>query len=172
MSTVTVATLNLFHNMGRWDERFPLLLDQLTALRPDVIGLHEVNLGLLEFFQRLLEGVIANCQLFLQISDPNQGPNPREQLARVEGFGHVIIGAELQSLDLHLALGLRSDKHDWNRPGLFAFFDRATQLDPGHLRHHQIGKHQIRLRLVERIERLASIVRHAHTELATHDHLE
>ena len=44
MSTVTVATLNLFANMGRWDERFPLLLDQLTALRPDVIGLQEVNL--------------------------------------------------------------------------------------------------------------------------------
>ncbi len=45
MSTVTVATLNLFHKMGRWDERFPLLLDQLTALRPDVIGLQEVNLA-------------------------------------------------------------------------------------------------------------------------------
>ncbi len=44
MSIVTVATLNLFHNMGRWDERFPLLLDQLTALQPDVIGLQEVNL--------------------------------------------------------------------------------------------------------------------------------
>lgn len=44
MSTVTVASLNLFHNIGRWDERFPLLLDQLTALRPDVIGLQEVNL--------------------------------------------------------------------------------------------------------------------------------
>ena len=42
MSIVTVATLNLFHNMGRWDERFPLLLDQLTALRPDVIGLQNV----------------------------------------------------------------------------------------------------------------------------------
>lgn len=44
MSIITVATLNLFHNMGRWDERFPLLLDQLTALRPDAIGLQEVNL--------------------------------------------------------------------------------------------------------------------------------
>jgi endonuclease/exonuclease/phosphatase family metal-dependent hydrolase len=44
VSIVTVATLNLFHNIGRWDERFPLLLDQLTALRPDAIGLQEVNL--------------------------------------------------------------------------------------------------------------------------------
>ncbi len=45
MSVITVATLNLFHKMGRWDERFPLLLDQLEALRPDIIGLQEVNLA-------------------------------------------------------------------------------------------------------------------------------
>ncbi|MCH7836776.1 MAG: endonuclease/exonuclease/phosphatase family protein [Chloroflexi bacterium] len=44
MSIVSVATLNLFNNMGRWDERLPLLLDQLAALEPDVIGFQEVNL--------------------------------------------------------------------------------------------------------------------------------
>src|SRR4030043_303704 len=42
MSIITVATLNLFGKMGRWDERAPLVLDQLVALRPDVIGLQEV----------------------------------------------------------------------------------------------------------------------------------
>jgi len=45
VSAVTVATLNLFHQIGRWDERSPLLLDQLTALQPDIIGLQEVNLA-------------------------------------------------------------------------------------------------------------------------------
>ncbi len=45
MSTVTVATLNLFHQIGRWEERRPLLLDQLVALAPDVLGLQEVNLA-------------------------------------------------------------------------------------------------------------------------------
>lgn len=44
MTDVTVATLNLFNNMGRWDERFPLLVEQFAELRPDVIGLQEVNL--------------------------------------------------------------------------------------------------------------------------------
>jgi endonuclease/exonuclease/phosphatase family metal-dependent hydrolase len=44
MSTVTVATLNLFANMGRWDERLPLIIDQLVELRPEVIALQEVNL--------------------------------------------------------------------------------------------------------------------------------
>jgi endonuclease/exonuclease/phosphatase family metal-dependent hydrolase len=44
MATVTVATLNLYNKSGRWGERMPLVLDQLVALRPDVIGLQEVDL--------------------------------------------------------------------------------------------------------------------------------
>ena len=44
MSTLTVATLNLFNKMGRWDERLPLVVNQLAALQPDVIGLQEVVL--------------------------------------------------------------------------------------------------------------------------------
>jgi endonuclease/exonuclease/phosphatase family metal-dependent hydrolase len=42
MTIITVATLNLFGKIGRWEERSPLLLDQLAALQPDVIGLQEV----------------------------------------------------------------------------------------------------------------------------------
>jgi endonuclease/exonuclease/phosphatase family metal-dependent hydrolase len=44
MSTVTIATLNLFNKTGRWGERMPLVLEQLDALRPDVIALQEVDL--------------------------------------------------------------------------------------------------------------------------------
>jgi endonuclease/exonuclease/phosphatase family metal-dependent hydrolase len=42
MAVVTVATLNLFNKIGRWEERLPLVLDQLAALQPDVMGLQEV----------------------------------------------------------------------------------------------------------------------------------
>lgn len=44
MTTVTVATLNLFNKTGRWGERMPLVVEQLVALGPDVIGLQEVDL--------------------------------------------------------------------------------------------------------------------------------
>ena len=44
MSTVTVATLNLFNRIGRYEERQPLIIAQFAGLRPDVIGLQEVNL--------------------------------------------------------------------------------------------------------------------------------
>ncbi|HEV8490124.1 MAG TPA: endonuclease/exonuclease/phosphatase family protein [Candidatus Limnocylindrales bacterium] len=37
-----VATLNIRNIADRWDERLPLLLADIRALRPDVIGLQEV----------------------------------------------------------------------------------------------------------------------------------
>jgi endonuclease/exonuclease/phosphatase family metal-dependent hydrolase len=46
MPQVTVATLNLFNRMGEWEQRFPLVIDQLEALTPDVIGFQEVDLGI------------------------------------------------------------------------------------------------------------------------------
>jgi endonuclease/exonuclease/phosphatase family metal-dependent hydrolase len=46
MPQVKVATLNLFNRMGEWDARFPLVLEQLEALAPDVIGFQEIDLGI------------------------------------------------------------------------------------------------------------------------------
>ncbi|MEO7665947.1 MAG: endonuclease/exonuclease/phosphatase family protein [Dehalococcoidia bacterium] len=46
MPSVKVATLNLFNRMGEWDDRFPLVIDQLEGLAPDVLGLQEVDLGI------------------------------------------------------------------------------------------------------------------------------
>jgi len=46
MVTITVATLNLFNRMGRWEARAPLIVQQLLELEPDVIALQEVDLML------------------------------------------------------------------------------------------------------------------------------
>jgi endonuclease/exonuclease/phosphatase family metal-dependent hydrolase len=42
MDQVHVATLNLRNLADRWDERLPLLLADMAALQPDLIGLQEV----------------------------------------------------------------------------------------------------------------------------------
>lgn len=46
MPRIKIATLNLFNRMGDWDSRMPLVVEQLEALSPDVIGLQEVDLGI------------------------------------------------------------------------------------------------------------------------------
>ena len=42
MPTILVATLNIRNIADRWRERLPLLLQDMAALQPDVIGLQEV----------------------------------------------------------------------------------------------------------------------------------
>jgi len=42
MPRLLVATLNILNLADRWDERLPLLLAEMAALQPDLIGLQEV----------------------------------------------------------------------------------------------------------------------------------
>jgi endonuclease/exonuclease/phosphatase family metal-dependent hydrolase len=42
MTRLLVATLNILNLADRWDERLPLLLAEMAALQPDLIGLQEV----------------------------------------------------------------------------------------------------------------------------------
>jgi len=42
MTRVRVATLNILNLADRWEERLPLLLADVAALRPDLLGLQEV----------------------------------------------------------------------------------------------------------------------------------
>lgn len=41
--TIRVGTLNLRNTSDRWSERKPILLEQLSALEPDMIGLQELR---------------------------------------------------------------------------------------------------------------------------------
>ena len=42
MSSLRIATLNIRNLADRWDERLPLLLADMAALQPDLLGLQEV----------------------------------------------------------------------------------------------------------------------------------
>jgi endonuclease/exonuclease/phosphatase family metal-dependent hydrolase len=42
MDSLLVATLNIRNLADRWDERLPLILADMSALQPDVLGLQEV----------------------------------------------------------------------------------------------------------------------------------
>src|SRR5437879_13298799 len=42
VSRLQVATLNIRNLADRWDERLPLILADMAALQPDVLGLQEV----------------------------------------------------------------------------------------------------------------------------------
>lgn len=41
-----VMTINLRHNLDFWEERFPLIADEIVRLKPDLIGLQEMEIGI------------------------------------------------------------------------------------------------------------------------------
>lgn len=43
--TLSVMSINLRHNSDWWEERFPLIADEIARLKPDLIGLQEVEIG-------------------------------------------------------------------------------------------------------------------------------
>ena len=44
MIEFSIVTINILNNLSLWDERAPLLLEQLAALNPDLIAMQEVSL--------------------------------------------------------------------------------------------------------------------------------
>lgn len=83
MTNIKVATLNLFNKVGRWGERLPLVVDQLVALQPDVIGLQEVDL--------IIDQGMSLCRLV----NANVGEAPRY---RVYHMGRPGRAAHVQGL--------------------------------------------------------------------------
>ena len=44
--TLKVMSINIRHNSDFWEERFPLIADEIVRLEPDLIGLQEVEIGI------------------------------------------------------------------------------------------------------------------------------
>lgn len=45
-TTLKVMTINIRHNKDYWEERFPMIADEIVRLEPDLIGLQEVLIGI------------------------------------------------------------------------------------------------------------------------------
>lgn len=44
--TLKVMTINVRHNADFWEERFPLIADEIVRLAPDLIGIQEMEIGI------------------------------------------------------------------------------------------------------------------------------
>lgn len=42
--TLKIVTINLRHDVDQWERRFPLIADEIARLKPDIIGLQEVEI--------------------------------------------------------------------------------------------------------------------------------
>lgn len=97
--TVKVMTMNLRHDVDFWEERFPMIADEIVRLQPDFIGLQEVELAQ-DQTQVLLDAIAAR--------DPALRYHAHEEsktgLAAISGEGiasfsrHPVLGASMVDL--------------------------------------------------------------------------
>src|SRR5207247_8909650 len=81
-------------------------------------------------------------ELLPRAGTPQHRANPRQELAQAEGLGHVVIGAQLQSLDAIGFLAAGGQHDDGNVEPLGA--QLAADVPAAHARHHDVEKEQVR----------------------------
>ena len=90
--------------------------------------------------------------------------HPRDQLARAEGLGDIVVGAAVEAAQLVAFLAARGQHDD----GHAARFRHAPQLpadlDAGEQRQHPVEQHQVRLLLARQQQRLLAVARFGHAE--------
>ena len=80
--------------------------------------------------------------------------DPRDELARVERLGHVVVGAQLQPDDLVHVVAARGE-HDDRQVALLA--QSAAHFPAVELGHHQVEHEQVGLALAHLVERFLAV---------------
>ncbi|HXI80288.1 MAG TPA: endonuclease/exonuclease/phosphatase family protein [Verrucomicrobiae bacterium] len=94
MDRLHVATLNIRNLADRWDERLPLILADMAALQPDVLGLQEVVYVLQQ--DRLI-GAAGEGRY-----DPHRGWAGRPEYGNAMLVRQPLAATEVERLDLEL----------------------------------------------------------------------
>ena len=92
---------------------------------------------------------------------PQDRLHPRHQLASVERFGHVVVGAELEADNLVHVVTARGE-HDDRQVALLA--QTAADLPAVDLGHHQVEHQQVGFRDAHLFERFATVARRFNRE--------
>src|SRR5271165_2216247 len=84
--------------------------------------------------------------------------NAGQQFATAERLGDVVIGSGIQRLDLAALLAANREHDDRD---LRNFAELAAQLDAVHVRHSEVGDHQVGDEVLHDFERGFTVVGHA-----------
>ena len=81
---------------------------------------------------------------------PQDGAHPRQQLARVERLGQVVVGAELEPDDLVDVVALGGEHDDRRVGALGQRADAAADLEPVDAGEHDVEQHHVEVALLQR----------------------
>ena len=121
------------------------------------LGLDKPLLRHFKVVERRCESLVAGCEVAPRSMKCCVRSGTSKKLSRVEGLRNVVICAELESLDLHLALRFRRNEHYGDLVQTFVGLDCFAEFDPGHLRHHDVADDEIRNESLKLVHCLSSV---------------
>ena len=140
-----VASHDQLRELRREEALEPSQAVELRHLLPHALFQRLVPLRELGRLQ--LDGVV-------EVLDPDQRADARQELRLIHGLGQEVVGPGLEPAD-PLLRGIEGGHHHHGqdpRGGVVA--DLATHLVPAHLRHHHVQEHQVGRFLLHLEERL------------------
>lgn len=141
---IRVGTLNLRNTSDRWPERYPLLIEQLSALNPDIIGFQELRRPSLQG-RRIERGANA-----VTLEGQRRYRLYRQWKTGLRWLWEgLAILTELPVIE-HERLDLRGGNRIAQRVRVALSGGRVLDFYNTHL-HHSSGDHDLRTRQAERI---------------------
>ena len=136
------------------------LLDPFLEVAPVVEARERVGLRHVpQPFVGLEQLAFALLQLVLEALDAQHRREPRLQLGEVDRLRDVVVGTGLESLDLVLRRIEGRLHDDRDEREVVVAFDAARDFDPVDLGHHDVEQDQIRVFLLDLLQRFFTVAR-------------
>jgi len=101
----------------------------------------------------------------LRRSPPQHGAHAGQQLARIEGFGQVVVGAQLEADDLVDVLAPRGQHEDRQRGCLRRGAQPPAHLETVHPRQHHVEQHHVEAAAAQRGQAALPVADDRHVDL-------
>lgn len=153
MSLLRVATLNIWNTQGPWDERRPVLTEQLRHINAEIVGLQEVLRLSAGGAEMLQVGDIATALGYEVVFGPAKELGPGLQFGNAVFSKYPILASEV--------FRLPDGGTDENRALLYALIDSPIGRVPFFVTHLNWKLHEANVRIeqvhaiVEHVDRLA-----------------
>jgi beta-glucosidase len=135
--TLKVMTINVRHNVDFWEERFPLIADEIVRLKPDLIGFQEMQVD------------IKQSKTLLKLIEERVGPDG----LKYEKYEHVKTGKDMlwgEGVTIFSRYPMEEKGFadlDYGRPVVYARLkvDEGLTIDFYNTHLHNHGEDELRL---------------------------
>ncbi len=107
---------------------------------------------------------LQDGRALVRLGPAQDGFNPRGQLFQGKGLGDVIVGPQLEAQNLVRLFGFGRSDDDRNGPPIIAPFEGLADIQPAHVREHQVEQDQVRSLPLQKAKEPLGVAEDFHAE--------